>query len=123
MPYQLEPVPPAAAWVGLSEITPVGDGTFAFIERDNMTGDYARFKALTRASLSLGPITRQAKTTFDLLPAMRATHGWITDKPEGLAVARDGRVYVVTDNDGVEDWTGETQLLRLGRVRDVFDGS
>jgi hypothetical protein len=122
VPYQLEPVPPGAAWVGLSEITPVGDGTFAFIERDNLTGEYAQFKSLTRASLSSGPITRAAKTTFDLLPSMRATHGWITDKPEGLAIARDGRVYVVTDNDGVEDWTGETQLLRLGRVRDVLGG-
>jgi hypothetical protein len=120
VPYQLEPVPPNAAWVGLSEITPAGDGTFAFIERDNLTGDLSRLKWLTRGSLSSGPITRASKATFDLLPALRATHGWITDKPEGLTIARDGRVYVATDNDGVEDWTGETSFLRLGLVRDVF---
>jgi hypothetical protein len=35
-------------------------------------------------------------------------------------VAADGRVYVVTDNDGVEDWTAETQFLRLGRLPRVF---
>ena len=51
---------------------------------------------------------------------MLATNGWITDKPEGAAVARDGRVFVVTDNDGVEDWSGETSFLRLGRFPDVF---
>lgn len=117
VPYQLEPRPAGAGWVGLSEIAPAGDGTFAFIERDNLTGAYARFKAVTRARLSAGPVTRAAKTTFDLLPALRAGNGWITDKPEGLAVTRDGTAYVVTDNDGVDGWTGETQLVRLGSLR------
>jgi hypothetical protein len=119
VPYELEPVPAGASWVGLSEITPLDGGRFGLIERDNLTGDHSRLKLLTGASLD-GPVTRGAKHRFDLLPPLRASGGWITDKPEGMTVGRDGRVYVVTDNDGVEDWTGETQLLRLGRARDVF---
>jgi hypothetical protein len=34
--------------------------------------------------------------------------------------AADGRVHVVTDNDGVKDWTGETHLLDLGPLRRVL---
>jgi hypothetical protein len=119
VPYELEPVPAGAAWVGLSEITPLDGGRFGLIERDNLTGDHSQLKLLTGVSLD-GPVTRGAKHRFDLLPPLRASGGWITDKPEGMTVGRDGRVYVVTDNDGVEDWTGETQLLRLGRAGDVF---
>ncbi|GGN29439.1 hypothetical protein FHR83_007729 [Actinoplanes campanulatus] len=38
------------------------------------------------------------------------------DKVEGLAVAGDGRTYTVTDNDGIDDATGETVFLDLGRL-------
>ncbi|MGD9509328.1 MAG: hypothetical protein AB7I59_05260 [Geminicoccaceae bacterium] len=51
----------------------------------------------------------------DLLREMLATKGWISDKPEGLALLASGELIAVTDNDGVEDVTGETLLLRLGR--------
>jgi glucose/arabinose dehydrogenase len=44
----------------------------------------------------------------------------MTDKPEGVAVTPNGSVYVVTDNDGVEDWSGETWFLRLGEVWRLF---
>ena len=50
----------------------------------------------------------------DLLPALRATDGWTQEKVEGLAVAANGRAYAVTDNDGVDDNTGETIFLNLG---------
>ena len=116
MPYELEPVPAGAAWVGLSEIVLLEDGTFGLIERDNLTGDFSQLKWLTKVDLS-APVTRADKAVHDLLPDLRAGNGWITDKPEGFTVAADGRAYVVTDNDGVEDWTGETQLLDLGRIR------
>ena len=53
---------------------------------------------------------------MDLLPAMRATRGWISDKPEGLALLANGELVAVTDNDGVDDATGETLFLRLGEV-------
>jgi hypothetical protein len=119
VPYELQPVPPNAAWVGLSEIVALRDGSFGLIERDNLTGDFSQIKWLTQVDLS-GPVTRGDKRTFDLLPVMRAGDGWITDKPEGFTVAADGTAWVVTDNDGVEDWTGETQLLDLGPVRRLF---
>jgi hypothetical protein len=32
----------------------------------------------------------------------------VQEKVEGLAIGGSGRVYLVTDNDGVEDATGET---------------
>ena len=51
----------------------------------------------------------------DLLPAMLATKGWISDKPEGLALLASGELVAVTDNDGVENATGETLFMRLGR--------
>ena len=59
-------------------------------------------------------------TVADLLPAMLASNGWISDKPEGTAITADGQVYVITDNDGVDDWSGETLFLRLGDVDDLF---
>ena len=37
-----------------------------------------------------------------------------------MTVGVDRQVYVVTDNDGVEDATGETVFLRLGPERRVF---
>ncbi len=52
----------------------------------------------------------------DLLPLLRADGGWVQDKVEGLAVAGDGRTHAVTDNDAVDDATGETAFLRLGRL-------
>ena len=59
----------------------------------------------------------QKSMAIDLLPEMRATKGWISDKPEGLALLASGELIAVTDNDGVEDATGETLLLRLGRLQ------
>jgi uncharacterized protein YxjI len=45
---------------------------------------------------------------------MQAGRGWISDKAEGFAITADGRVFAVTDNDGVNDASGETLLLQLG---------
>jgi len=121
--YELEPIPATANWVGLSEITLLPDGSLALIERDNVTGDFSEIKSLIRIDaddLEDGVITRE-KQTYDVLPAMRATNGWIHDKLEGFAVTADGEAYVVTDNDGVDDSSGETQFLRLGPWEGLFD--
>ncbi len=119
--YELEAVPENASWVGLSEVTAVPGG-YIVIERDNRTGDFAQLKTLVqfdRADL-LDGVARDEKRGHDLLPNLLATYGWITDKPEGLAVTGDGQLFVVTDNDGVEDWSGETWFLRLGPWRRLF---
>jgi hypothetical protein len=55
----------------------------------------------------------------DLLPDLAAPRGWIQEKVEGVAVALDGNVYIVTDNDGVDENTGETQFIRLGHRGDL----
>ena len=58
----------------------------------------------------------------DLLPDLRATNGWVQEKVEGLTVGGNGRGYLVTDNDGVEDATGETVFADLGSARKMFGG-
>jgi hypothetical protein len=93
------------------------------IERDNRTGDFGELKTLVKVNRHAAAdrlISQAEKSVYDLLPRLTATNGWITDKPEGVAVTSDGRTYVVTDNDGVEDWSGETWFLDLGRFWRLF---
>jgi len=126
--YPLDaPRSPAGGWVGLSEIVSLGDLRFAVVERDNQGGPNAAIKQV--AVISLDGVTPAAhgedlpvveKTVvLDLLPLMTATNGWTLDKIEGFAVAADGRLIAVTDNDGVDDATGETLMLYPGTVGDL----
>lgn len=122
--WELAPLPGDASWVGLSEITTTPDGDFLVLERDNRTGDFAALKTLVQVRrTAMFPdrvVTAGEKAVFDMLPALKATKGLVTDKPEGVAVTDNGRVFVVTDNDGVEDWSGETWFLRLGSLSGLF---
>ena len=96
---------------------------YIVIERDNRTGDFAELKTLVFFETSAaadGIVTSDEKAVFDLLPEMQSRNGWITDKPEGVGVTNNGQLYVITDNDGVEDWSGETSFLRLGNYRQLF---
>jgi len=121
--YLLEaPKSERGGWVGLSEITHLDGDRFAVIERDNQPGSYAAIKTITVVDLgdvepaAWGedlPLLEKA-TAIDLLPAMQAGRGWISDKAEGFAITADGRVFAVTDNDGVNNASGETLLLQLG---------
>ena len=65
-------------------------------------------------------ISSSEKAVYDLLPDLIATNGWITDKPEGVAVTSTGRTYVVTDNDGADEWSGESWFFDLGRFWRLF---
>ncbi|MET9595174.1 esterase-like activity of phytase family protein [Streptomyces sp. NPDC006516] len=112
-------------WIGLSEITVVGD-KLAVIERDKLNGPSARIKrvytvALPKSAAPVGELrVLPKKLAHDVLPDLRATNGWTQEKLEGLTVGGDGQLYAVTDNDGVDDATGETAFLRLGSGRKVF---
>ena len=114
----------SGTWNGLSELTAIDASNFLVIERDNQQGEAAAIKKLYRFSIagksaasegSVFPVLTKTLVR-DLLPELKAGKGWVVDKVEGSAVARDGKVYVVTDNDGVEDATGETRFMRLGRL-------
>ncbi|MGI5188695.1 esterase-like activity of phytase family protein [Promicromonospora sp. CA-289599] len=113
-------------WVGLSEITVVDRDTLAVIERDKLNGPAAALKAVYTVDLpkrdprpGTVPVLRK-RLAIDALPALRATNGWTQEKLEGLTIGGDGHVYAVTDNDGVQDATGETVFLDLGKARKLF---
>lgn len=129
--YPLDAVTsPNKGWVGLSELIALGADRFAVIERDNQAGDDARIKKLYSFSVAnIEPLADPASgpTAFplltktlasDLMPALQATGGAVLEKIEGLAVLPDGDALIVNDNDGVDDSSGETQLLRLPAVFD-----
>lgn len=109
--------PANGGWVGLSEIAVHGDHAY-LIERDNQIGAAAAIKLLTRVPLAemvpapLGgdlPLVSR-EVVRDLIPDLTATGGYVQDKVEGLTILPDGTAWVVTDNDGVDDASGETML-------------
>jgi hypothetical protein len=114
--YPLDPVEsPNGGWVGLSDIAALRTGQFLVVERDNQGGPDARIKRLYQIDLA-GAVEGMvvSKTLVrDLLPDLRAPGGIVPEKIEGLAVLRSGQILVVNDNDGVNDNSGETQLLRI----------
>lgn len=121
--WELQILPAGTSWVGLSEITYVpATNSLVLIERDNRTGDFAVLKTLVSVDVGAAAdgVAAADKTVYDMLPDLKATNGWVTDKPEGIAITWTGETFMVTDNDGVEDWSGETWFLKLGNVWDLF---
>ena len=122
--YPLDtPTSPNGGWVGLSEIVSLGNGRFAVIERDNQAGPDATIKRL--ASFSIDDVVFRRASELanfdtlvkqldrDLIADGDYQAGVILEKIEGLAVLPGGEALVVTDNDGVNDSSGETQLIRI----------
>lgn len=126
--YPLEaPQSAYGGWVGLSELTYLGNDSFAVIERDNQGGPDAAIKRIY--SFSVAGLTPTAdnggqpefpvvakRLARDLMPELKGTGGYVLEKIEGMALSRDGEVLIVNDNDGVDDSNGETQLFRLDGV-------
>lgn len=112
-------------WVGLSELTVAANGDLLIVERDNQQGDNANIKHLYRVTPANATEQGQnypvlSKTLVrDFLPDLQASNGWVVDKLEGFTIAADGNTYAVTDNDGLDDATGETVFMRLGPVNDL----
>ncbi|MDO5371420.1 esterase-like activity of phytase family protein [Paracoccus sp. (in: a-proteobacteria)] len=111
------PLDRGEGWVGLSEIARHGDHLYV-IERDNLIGQAARLKAITRiplADLNPAPLGGELplvtkEPVRDLIPDLLGWNGYVQDKVESLAIASDGTAWIATDNDGVEDASGETFL-------------
>lgn len=102
-------------WVGLSELAVKGDSLYV-LERDNQIGDKAKIKKLYRVALSelkgakIGtelPLVKKQEV-HDFLPELKAGNGYVVDKIEGFAFDAAGKAFAVTDNDGVDDSSGET---------------
>lgn len=110
------------AWMGLSELTHLGGDSFAVIERDNLFGAKAvkrlmsfSVKGLTPAAPGSGAIPTVAPSLLrDLTPDLMKLGGHGLDKVEGMAIDKAGDLFVVTDNDGVDDSSGETQFFAFG---------
>lgn len=106
-------------WVGLSDITSLGDSKYLVLERDNQGGPDAAIKRLYQISFDKSVFATEPVVTLDkllvrdLLDDMKATGGNVLEKIEGLAVTPAGSVWINTDNDGVDDSSGEHQLLKV----------
>jgi len=119
--YQLDKG--AQGWVGLSEITAHGDHVY-IVERDNQIGEAAAIKKLYRVPLAemqpgeLGselPVVTKEEV-HDFVPDLQAFGGYVVDKVEGFTIDAAGDAFAVTDNDGVDDSSGETFFLKLGKL-------
>ncbi len=112
------------AWMGLSEITLNGNWVY-IVERDNQIADKAATKKLYRVAASqmvaaeLGgtlPVVNK-ELVHDFLPDLEVLNGYIVDKVEGFTIDAAGTGWVVTDNDGVDDSSGETLFWSIGQVK------
>ncbi len=106
---------------GLSEILHLRDRTYAAIERDGKGGKRS-IKWITTFDLAPGagadpdsrPPLLVKRRARDLVPLFLAEDRKVEKEVEGLAMAADGEIYAVTDNDNER----ATVLLRLGSVDD-----
>lgn len=120
--YKLEAAP-EGGWVGLSEITAHGDHVY-LVERDNQIGGKAGLKAIYRVPVSElvpaelgGELPEVSKELVrDLVPDLKAGNGYVVDKVETLAIDAAGNGFVITDNDGVDDSSGETLFWSVGAL-------
>lgn len=126
--YPLATTSVTGDWIGLSEVTALDDDTLAVIERDKQNGRTAALKRVYTVDLPAPGVTGAAPITapltktlaIDVLPALQARRGWTQEKLEGLTIGADGDAYAVTDNDGLDDASGETVFLDLGSAESIF---
>jgi hypothetical protein len=115
-----EPESQNGGWVGLSDIAPLGGGKFMVLERDNQAGHDAAIKKIY--SVDLGDYSWEDGTLLtktlvkDLIADgdLTQSNGQIIEKVEGLTVTSDGDIWINTDNDGVDDNSGESLLAKVG---------
>lgn len=105
-------------WVGLSDLTSLGNGEFLVLERDNQGGPDAAIKRIYKIDTT--GLTQNAMLTKtlvrDLMDDLASPGGLICEKVEGVALMSNNNVWIINDNDGVDDNSGETQLINLGDI-------
>jgi len=119
-----EPESQNGGWVGLSDISLIPpkfstcgtDSCFLVLERDNQGGPDAVIKRIYE--INLGDYTFEdgkvldKKLFQDVVPKMLEPNGEVFEKVEGLAISPEtGRIWILNDNDGVDDNSGEQQLI------------
>lgn len=111
---------PNGGWVGLSDIATLGGGQFLVVERDNQAGPDARIKRLYRIDVTGvaagGTLTKSLVRDLLAQGDLTRTGGLVPEKIEGVAVSLNEDIWVVNDNDGVNNNSGETQLINLGDI-------
>lgn len=121
--YPLD-APGEGARMGLSDITVSGDWVY-IVERDNQVGAAAatkkiyRVKAADMVPAELGsalPVVTK-ELVLDLMPDLAVLNGFTAEKVEGFAIDAAGTGWVVTDNDGVTNSSGETLFWSVGAIR------
>lgn len=130
--YPLDGVESAnGGWVGNSDLA-WRNGVLYVQERDNQGGPDAAIKRLYAVELDASQFvadsedpqadfTVLSKTLVrDHLAAgdFDASAGFTPEKIEGLLVMPNGDIWIVNDNDGVDDNSGETLLLNVGNLDD-----
>lgn len=118
--YPLDaPTSQNGGWVGLSDITSIDNGKFLVLERDNQGGPDATIKRIYEIDLSAATADSTITKTLhkDLMMDLKSKGGLVAEKVEGLAVTESGDVYIINDNDGVDDNSGETQLMKVGKLK------
>lgn len=108
---------------GLSEILHIAGRRFAVIERDGADGNDAfkrimSFDLPTREGAPPGgdPPPLEKRLALDLVPLFAKAGRAVEPEIEGLAMAADGEMYAITDNDNERP----TLLLRLGPASALF---
>jgi hypothetical protein len=95
------------------------------VERDNQIGANAVTKHVYKVSQAdltpakLGDKAPVVNKTLvrDLIPDLLSNSGYVLDKVEGLAIMNDGTIWISTDNDGVDDASGETMFFSIGKAQ------
>ena len=119
--YPLDKVKGKKTWVGLSDITAMGDGKFMVLERDNQAWDKAIVKRIYKIDLNttahkpygekLNVLNKQL--IKDLIPALSALRLKTPGKLEGLAMTKSGKLFVAIDIDGVETKPDQAIIFRV----------
>jgi hypothetical protein len=108
-------------WVGISDIAPLPNGMFKVLERDDHGGPDGEIKRIYLIDLTECGTTLDATSRIevvlitktldkDLVPYLLEKNGLLYEKVEGLAINSQGTIFVVNDNDGVNNNSGEFVL-------------